>query len=142
MKKFGVITEKLDNYAMVMVGNSATCGNCGCSALTRKNGKIEDSNHQFVKVKNTINAEIGDPVNIEFQTTKMLKTSAMLYLLPLVMLIVGIVFGHTIQGNTPNDILSFVSGMVFLVFSFIVISKFDKKNNKDDLITISEFRGM
>ncbi len=141
MNKIGVITERDNDSAIVMVGHSSTCGNCGCGALTRKNGKLCDNNHQFIKVKNSINANIGDPVSIEFKSGNMIKTSIMLYLIPLIMFVFGIFAGNQIQSDNKNDIISFLTGIVFLVLSFFILSRIDKKNPKEDLITISEYKG-
>lgn len=141
MNKIGVITEIGNGDAVVMVGSAKTCGNCGCGTLTRKNGEICDD-HRYIKVKNTIDAKVGDPVNIEFKTSKMLQTSAMLYLLPLVMLVAGIFTGNYIQGNNPNDLISFGAGVLLLAVSFLILNTIDKNKEKEELIIISEFRGM
>lgn len=141
MNKIGVITEIGNGEAIVMVGSAKTCGNCGCGALTRKNGELCD-NHRYIKVKNTIDGKVGDPVNIEFETLKMLKTSAMLYLLPLIMLVVGIFLGNYLQGSNSNDLISFGVGVLLLGISFLILNKLDKNKEKKELITISEFRGM
>lgn len=141
MNKIGVITEAVDDLAIVMVGSASTCGNCGCGALTRKGDELCDD-HRYIKVKNSIGANVGDPVNIEFQTAKMLKTSAILYLLPLVMLVIGIFAGNYIQGDNPNDLISFASGILLLAVLFFVLNNIDKNKDKDELITITEFKGL
>lgn len=141
MQKFGVITEVNNNDALVMVGKSEGCGNCGCSALIRKNGKLENDDHQYVRVKNSINGQVGDPVNIEFKSGKMLSTSVMLYFIPLVMLVVGVLIANHLQGENSNDLISFVAGLASLAVSYLILSRVDKAKSKEELITISEFRG-
>lgn len=142
MNKLGIITEVKDDIALVMVAKSEACGtSCGCGALTRMGGRMEQDDHHYVKVKNTINGEIGDPVNIEFATNKLLSTSALVYLVPLIMLVVGIIIGNAVQGQNPSDLVSFLVGVVALVASYLILSMIDKKKDKEELITITEFRG-
>lgn len=142
MNKLGIITDIKDDEALVMVAKSESCGtSCGCGALTRMAGEMAKDDHHYIKVKNSINAKIGDPVNIEFATNKLLSTSALIYLLPLIMLVVGIIIGNRIQGQNASDLISFIVGFVALVASYLVLSMIDKKKDKQELITITEFRG-
>lgn len=143
MNKLGIIKEVKDDTALVMVFKSAACGtNCGCGALTRVDGKMEQDDHHYIKVKNTINGEIGDPVNIEFATNKLLSTSALIYLVPLIMLVCGIFVGNAVQGQNPSDLVSFLVGIVALFASYLILSMIDNKKDKEELITITEFRGV
>lgn len=138
MNKIGVITDIKNNDAIVMIAQTASCGNCGCSGKTRKDGEMCDDDKKFVKVNNSINGEVGDPVNIEFKTSKMLKTSIMLYFIPMLLFVIGIFVGNTLK---KGDIISFGSGVLFMIISFVILSFIDKKKNKEELITISEFKG-
>lgn len=137
MNKIGVITEIINNEAIVMLASSASCGNCGCSVKTRKDGELCDNN-QYIKVNNKIDGKVGDPVSVEFKTSEMLKTSIMLYLIPLILLVAGIFLGMSVQ---TNELISFLIGVVFMAISYIVLNKLDKKQSKDDLIVISPFKG-
>lgn len=137
MNKLGVIADIKDNNAIVMLGSSSSCGNCGCSVKFRKDGEICEGS-QVITVANSIGAKIGDPVNIEFKTGEMLKTSVMLYLLPLLMLVVGIMVGSSLKFS---DILSFGLGIFMLALSYFALSMVDKKKDKDQLIVMTEFKG-
>lgn len=142
MNKLGIVTQVNNNEAIVMVAKSAACGtSCGCGAMTRVKGQMKNDDHHYIKVKNSIDAKIGDPVKIEFETSKLLSTSVLIYLVPLVMLVIGIVIANYLQGENPNDLLSFISGIISLFVSYLILSIFDKKDNKKELITISEFKG-
>lgn len=142
MNKIGVITEVKGDEAIVMIAKAQSCGNCGCGKLTRKDGEMCQDDKQYVKVKNTINGEIGDPVNIEFNTGKMISTSILLYLLPLIMMIVGILIANNIQGNNPSDLVSFGAGIASLIVSYIILNAFDKSKGNKELITVTEFKGL
>lgn len=142
MNKLGIIADIKGDEALVMVAKSESCGtSCGCGALTSLGGKKKGDDHHYVKVKNTINGEIGDPVNIEFATKKLLSTSALIYLLPLVMLVVGIIIGNAVQGENKSDLVSFLIGLIALIVSYLILSRIDKKKEKEELITITKFRG-
>lgn len=144
MKKIGIVTEINKDEALVMIAKSESCGtNCGCGAFTRINGKIRDKEHNYIKVKNIINAQVGDPVNIEFKTSKMLNSTLLLYFIPLLMLILGIFIGTYFQGNNQNELISFLSGIISMFISYIILSLIykSKKSKYSELITISEFRG-
>lgn len=142
MNKVGVITKVEDGKAVVMMASSGTCGDCGCSPLTkRQHAESGEYGKKFVVVNNTINAKVGDPVNLEFKTTKMLKASLALYILPLIMMVLGILISNKLQGENPSDIISFISGIAALAVSYGILSIFDKKEDREDLIKLSEFRG-
>lgn len=141
MQKLGVITQITDDKAVVMLGKAETCGNCGCGALTRKNGEMCEDDKHYITVKNSIGAQLGDPVNVEFQSAKMLSTSLILYLVPLLMMVAGILIANQIQGDNANDLISFVAGIASLLVSYLILSRVDKRQEKEELITISEFKG-
>lgn len=141
MNKIGVITELQNNKAIVMIAKAESCGNCGCRALTRKNGEMCKDDKQFITVNNHIDAKVGDPVNVEFNTSKLLSASILLYFVPLVMMVFGIVLATILQGESVNEIISFLAGITSLAVSYIILSFFDKKKEKEELITISEFKG-
>ncbi len=142
MNKLGIITEVKGDTALVMVAKSEACGtSCGCGALTRTGNQMKQDNHHYIKVKNTINGEVGDPVNIEFATNKLLSTSALIYLLPLIMLVIGIIIGNAVQGENPSELISFLIGIVALISSYLILSIVDKKKGKEELVSITEFRG-
>ncbi|MFM1540836.1 SoxR reducing system RseC family protein [Helcococcus ovis] len=142
MNKVGVITKVDDDKAVVMMVSSKTCGDCGCSTLTKiHHAKSCEYGKKYLIVQNTINAKVGDPVNLEFKTTKMLKASLVLYILPLIIMVVGILISNKLQGKNPSDIISFISGITALVVSYAMLSSFDKKEDRENLIKLSKFRG-
>lgn len=142
MNKIGVITEVQNDIATVMIAKAQSCGNCGCGKLTRKDGEMCQDDKQYVKVKNTINGEVGDPVNIEFKTGRMISTSILIYLIPLIMMIVGIILANRLQGENSSDIISFIAGIASLIVSYLILSLFDKSKGNTELITVTEFKGL
>jgi len=90
LKESGIVIEVFDQFAIVQTERTSYCGQCtankGCgtaslsSVLGQKYTRIKVINHGFVKV--------GDKVVIGLEEQALLKSSVVLYLLPLLSLFV------------------------------------------------------
>ena len=81
MRNTGIVIEKTeDNVKLRFIRESACGGNCAsCGGCSSK--PIE------VTVKNTLDARVGDKVEVESDTKKILTLAFILYILPLIVLI-------------------------------------------------------
>lgn len=112
-------------------GDCSSCSGCNIETMDIELNSIEDIN-------------IGDVVELEFKTSNMLKATALLYIMPLIMLVVGIIAGNQLQVKylgRIEEIISFLSGVVFLVLTFIFINFVDKRTRGEELISIKKIEG-
>jgi len=109
-------------------------GNCaGCSARGSCHG-IGGSDEMEVKVINEAGAKVGDRIVLSFKTSSLLKATFLLYVFPILLLIVGAVFGQAMASRfdfNPSG-LSAIMGFSFFFAALLIIkttaNKLAKKN--------------
>lgn len=138
MEQVGFVVNTNKNTAMVVVGRASACGeSCASCGSSCKTTGIS------LEIKNTLGAKPGDYVELRAQTSQILKSAAIVYLLPLVAMIIGIIVGVNIfmsAGYSNYESYSFIMGLVFLGLSYIVLRIIDKKVKKRDKVIIEMTR--
>lgn len=135
MEQVGYILETNDGQAKVEVkrlsGCSGTCKSCsGC-----------DTPSLIVNLENTIGAKIGDLVEIKGQSNTILKYTFLIYMIPFIMLVLGLVGGINIfksMGYANYEFYGFLSGIVSLLLSFGILKLVDNsaKNKTKSMMKI------
>lgn len=123
MNKKAIVSKVEKDRLEVIFTRSSACGDCsscgGCEA--------EAIN---LNASNDIDAKVGDFVEIEYNTKNMLKSTLLVYIFPLIMLVIGIIIGNNIElGSLANskDLISFLFGVLLMFISYIIINRIDKK---------------
>lgn len=129
MEQVGFVTKIDGNMAEVEVKRMSACGhNCeNCSGSCNAPGVK-------VHMPNTLNAKEGDYVEIKTKTKSVLKYTILIYMIPFVMLILGIVLGMYVFksiGIKSYENFSFLLGLIFLTIAYIILKRIDKKVEKD-----------
>lgn len=133
MEQVGFVKNISNGRAEVEVKRISGCGG-GCKSC----GGCDTPSHMIV-LKNNINAEVGDLVEIRGETKNILKYTLIVYMIPFAMLIIGIVSGMRVLGIfevSNQEPLSFLIGLVFLTLGYLIVKMFDKKIGKSDDDTI------
>lgn len=128
MEQVGLVKNLVGDKAVLEIQRSGACGSCNAC------GSAESKAH-IVTLKNTVNAKVGDKVELEGQSKNLFKYTLIVYLIPLVFLVAGIALGHIYfksQGNPNYELLSFGIGLVFLGIAGIVVKFIDGKISKND----------
>lgn len=139
MKILGVVHSIDGDKAKIMYSRAKGCGDCSsCSSC--------DVDMEFITVNldNNVISKVNDVVELEFKASNMLKATAILYILPLITLVLGIFIGNKLQVDyfeKANEGLSFLSGIIFLVITFVIINIIDRKTVGEELVEIREFKG-
>ncbi|NLK64081.1 MAG: SoxR reducing system RseC family protein [Tissierellia bacterium] len=125
--------EKIDgNKAVISVKRVSACGdNCkSCSSACKVNSVIIETD--ISDVKDEIN--VGDYVEIRAENEVMLKHIAVLYGLPLLLMLLTVfIFQMTLKG--PNkDIISALASLFSLVISFYLLKAYDKSEMKKNVL--------
>ena len=107
-----------DRTALVRSSGTSGCGTCGESngCGTRSLMAVFGSKTSLLRVENTVGARAGDRVEIEVEQAKIIKMSALSYLLPLLGLIGGGIIGSALQFG---DGIAFAGAMLGLVAGFV-----------------------
>jgi len=116
--QIGIVRKVNGKLVDVEIARSTSCGekcsSCrgGCSGT----GII-------ASLENSVGAKVGDVVRIESKSSSIVWSALFVYLLPLVMMVLGMVFGGRIMRNIYPGINSDLSGLV-LGFSALVLFYF------------------
>lgn len=133
MEKVGFVRRITDDTAELEIKRASGCGSCnGCA------GGCEVKS-QMIIVKNNLNAKVGDFVELRGETKSILKYMFIIYMIPFVFLVGGIVLGNNYfmaAGNPNFELLSFATGIIALFISFFIVRVIDKNIAKTGKVTI------
>jgi len=134
MEQVGFVRRIIDGQAELEVRRTAGCGSCNaCSAGCEEKAHI-------VLMKNSLDAKVGDLVEITGDKQRLIKFTFITYMIPFIFLVTGVLIGDKVfrnAGNPNYELLSFGVGLIALAISYIVIKFIDMKIAKSDKTTIS-----
>lgn len=131
MKQTGIVFELNDDKAKLIVTRLAACGS-SCESCSAHCG---ENKQEYINVKNDIGLKIGDRVEITTDSKAVLKYISLVYGLPLIFLISGVVIGMLLN---LKEMYSLLIGFVFMIVSFIFIKTIDNKNGSNHGIIIKK----
>jgi len=124
MEKIARIVSEEGNYAKIEIIRASACGEkCGsCSGGCSSTGI-------YVKALNEAGGKPGQMVKIELETSTVMKAAFLAYVLPLIMLVLGVLLGAYIHPrldfNISSEALSLLFGVAFLIISYGILKVFD-----------------
>jgi len=126
MVQRGVVQAVFEGIASVAVGGGAGCGTCNaresCMTITGKKPEAK-----LIKVRNTLNAAVGDAVELELPASAALGIIALTFLLPVALLIIG--YWIMIPAGSTRGALGAVGGLaVGMGISLAVNRMLEKKS--------------
>jgi sigma-E factor negative regulatory protein RseC len=120
----GIIEAATPQKAVVRMKKNSNCHGCNsrgaCGALNEKEMKLE--------VSNSLNAKVGDRVEISVPTRFLLKVSFFVYFCPILALLIGALIGdlwakaHEIE----SSLLSILTGAGAMGIAYWVLKKMDR----------------
>lgn len=126
MNQQGYIIEIIDEKtAKLKMQRHSACASCGkCVTSSEKKDIV-------VEVDNTIGAKVGDHVEVNMESINVLKATAIAYIIPLIALLVGTIGTYYVLEMTSLginiEIISGIVGIVFMLTTFLMLKKNDKK---------------
>lgn len=129
MGEKGLVINTKDHLAVIQMTRTEACGQCrACLAGMKKEEMI-------IEADNECNAKVGDWVIMELRNNSFMKAVLILYGIPMVALVAGIVLGYYVLyqyiSSVNREVLSFFVGILFTVLAFLWIrskeSVWDKK---------------
>ncbi len=108
--------------AVVEALESGGCGHCGSEKGCGKASQLFCSQPRRFRVRNNINARIGDEVQISVADGVLLRSAAIIYLLPLALLLAGGMLGsHWANDAASRDGYAAIGALLGLVAGFVLI---------------------
>ena len=82
-------------------------------------------------LKNHLNANINDTVEVGIPEDLIIKASFMLYLLPLACMMICLIIGQALFSDS-NEVFSIISALIGLLLGFFITHKYDKKSSQNN----------
>ncbi|NLJ40334.1 MAG: SoxR reducing system RseC family protein [Clostridiales bacterium] len=127
MKEFGQVTDIDNRVATVKIRRNANCGSCTACGM----GK--DQNEKTFTINNDLGATPGDWVELDLDSGSLLKASAIVYLVPLLSLILGVVAGYILARHyfANAELFGALGGILLTALSFTIIRALDPVFSKN-----------
>ncbi len=115
ISQIGIVRRVEKEQAEIEIARASSCGekcsscNIGCSGTG-----------MTVKLDNTINAGVGDRVKIESKASSIVYTALFVYLIPVIMMVVGMVYGSRLVRTSFPGISPDAAGLLFGVTALII----------------------
>lgn len=124
MRQVGTVVAGDSSIAAVAVRRQASCEKCGACEFGSRPG-VE------ILARNEVGAQVGDLVVIELESHAVLTASAIVYAIPLVLMVIGFLAGpavaHLLSIDVSSDAAAAVVGLGMLVVAFVGIHIYDRQ---------------
>jgi sigma-E factor negative regulatory protein RseC len=119
LTEFGEVVKIKDGLAHVKFTRSAACGRCHAC------GMLSTQNEIVIIVENELSAAVGEQVAVSIRIRKALGASAIAYVFPLGMLIVGVLLGWLLSARwhvfASSDLTMALFGLGFALLAFLLL---------------------
>lgn len=121
--KEGIVLDNNKGHLTVQIFRNGACGSCSAS------GSCAESKTTEIELFTHDNIKKGDRVMIEGSSNDVTKLTAVVYIFPVVMILIGAILPNVFLKNTGIDInlLTLISVLVFLLISLIFVKGLDSK---------------
>ncbi|MBQ2711854.1 MAG: SoxR reducing system RseC family protein [Clostridia bacterium] len=117
MREVGKVTEVNGAQAVVRVMRSSACAKCHMCSFN------EGEKHIDLTLDNSVNARVGDSVELEMSGGYVLGSALIAYGIPLVLAAVGLAVGLCFK----NELVQLLLCVAALAVGFAAVGIFDKK---------------
>ena len=140
MTEEGKVVDVKEKTAIVSISRSDRCDGCtACKIFS--DGKDEILQLQ---AKNTINAEVGDKVIVEVSAKRVITSSMLVFIFPVIALFIGYLIGYNLLDTHLSNFLSkegsgVATAFLFLFLTFLILLIIDRTISKGDEALIVSF---
>ena len=134
MTKEGLVLENNNGNLKIKVDRNSACGSCAAS------GSCAERKSTVVEIFSADNINEGDKVILESDADEINRISALVYVIPLILVMIGAVAPHYLLKNSGYDIniISLVAVVVMLALSVLYIKNLDKNAKKEKLMKVKK----
>ena len=120
----GVVERIQSTSAFVKLRKSSACSSCESHGACH----IISDKEMLIEVPNTLDAGVGDRVEISVPTRSLLKLSLLVYFFPIIMFVAGAVLGGQWGEASHKDpsLMSIAGGIIAMAGSFLVLKRLDR----------------
>lgn len=119
MEEHGLVVQIKGKNAVIKTQRTSACDNCSSKKSCGTGGAGSDV---LIELENSIGARVSDRVTFSVGSASILKAGLIVYLVPVLSFIAGVVIGQVVSGYIPDanpDLVSGLLGAAFLVAAFI-----------------------
>ena len=128
-----IIELKTADVALVLCQKNSACAHCSAESVCHSGDSGEA---RSVEAYNPDGGQVGDQVRLSVSTRSFLRSSFLLYIVPLIALVIGAVLGKEIAPFWENGLdanaLSAIMGTGLMAISFFVIRFATRRMDKKD----------
>lgn len=125
MLETGQVVSAENGQVQVHFKRTSACERCGAC------GMLANGQDMIVTLENTIEARPGDQVVVQMPTQGMLQASAIVYVIPLLLLVAGAVVGKLalapLFAGAESDVVAAISGIALCALGFLGIHLLEPK---------------
>lgn len=131
MEEHGIVVEDNGSTVIIKAKRTSACDSCSSS----KSCHSVSDEEMLVEADDPIGAKVGDRVAYEVKASAIIKAGMLLYLVPLLSFIFGLVGGSIVSTryfpeHNP-DLVSGLFGVAFLAAAFIGLKLYGRRLERD-----------
>ncbi|WP_311491952.1 SoxR reducing system RseC family protein [uncultured Anaerococcus sp.] len=132
MTKEGLVLENNNGNLKIKVDRNSACGSCAAS------GSCAERKTTIIEIFSADNINKGDKVILESDADEINKISALVYIIPVILVMIGAIAPSFLLKNTGYDtnLISLGSVVFMLALSVLYIKRLDKGAKKEKLMKV------
>lgn len=134
IEDIGIVRKITGDKAFVEVERSSACAQCGLQEAEElaTGGKV------VFEAFNIAGSNVGDRVRVQVQTGTYIKASAYIYGIPVLLLIIGAIFGAYLAEklNKSSDAMSALFSICGLIIGILFLFLFRKRGTKKEYMPV------
>ncbi len=131
MEEHGVVVENKGATVLIKTERKSACESCASKKICHSIGETD----MIIEVDNPVGADVGDMVIYEVGAGSVIKAGMLLYLVPLLSFIFGIVLGQGASGRffteQNPDLIAGIFGFLFLGAAFVGLKLYGRRLERD-----------
>ena len=133
----GIVVSVENGFAEISLLKNENCNDCSAKIIC----KPQNGSKQLLKVEDPYGTRPGDIVKISIRGSDILKSSLMLYGIPLVILVASVlILSKLLESTRFIEFYSFIAGIIvtfFYYLIFIYLKSFRKKQIVPQIISMT-----
>lgn len=121
MKEVGTVVNVGNKNIKVRMERKSACGNCNMCGF--KQGDM----HVDITTENHLGAKLGDKVEMEMETSTVMFSASIVYILPLVCAMLGFLVGYLLNLSELGQFGMLMAGVAVGFVAIAIIDKVVKK---------------